>query len=274
MIDKTNQTMPNTAPRAQDRLDVNLLPAPLAAWEKSLDATIAAQTVRQVAHWLSSIPGQDPRRVAKAAAEPSLQDAILAFAQFCSQNQHLLAKPTPQTSPATAAPPVKSTPQTNQQPANQQQEDIVWIEMVPDLRIVEYNSLRKLCTHAPADLRKNALILRSVLHLFFNAKWSVPGEIQLSLAFQAGELICGLCEELEPAMRNTIMAQACKLLNSQPEFGAQFRAQSLTVPAGFDTAVCENPQGTRRGNSVEPLSFYIVRQHNNQPVRRALVRWV
>jgi len=146
---------------------------------------------------------------------------------------------------------------------------------VPLLGEGDYADLLALLVKAGLEgPRQPTWTLLALLRVYFEMDWSAAGDLLEEFAHRAGEMTCRLILTSPEAERNKLMAMGCRLLNSNARFAQSFECRALPARGGFDSNLCESPEGERGGSiTVMPLSFLVVRRQTGQPSRRARVRW-
>ncbi|MHC4718051.1 MAG: hypothetical protein ACYS5V_13850 [Planctomycetota bacterium] len=251
-------------------------------WEMTLDAATADAVAEQVRIFLEDLAAKGPAEAAKGKS-PQAADAIMAFALYCLND--LPARPSASSSPpparadpppATAADTAEATGRTRRSPAETMALiQRLWRERIRLVAEAPFADLLRLFVRASTKGRKQqAWTLQSLLRVYFEMDWSAAGDLLQELAYKAGGLICGLIMDQTDLDQNMLMQAGCELLNRNQQVAQQFECRALPAHSGYDVNTCEAPQGQRRpGQSVIPLSFYIVRRQNGQVCRRAQVNW-
>lgn len=260
----------------------SLLADALGRWEAALDAAAAEAIAEEVRLFLEDVAAKGPAEAARGKT-PQASDAIMAFALYCL-NEFRPGEAPPPPRPAPPAPAATSpsargdeSPSRSRRSAAETQALIerLWKERIRLLAEPPFGDLLPLFVRASTEgLKQQAWTLQALLRVYFEMDWSAAGDLLQELAYKAGGLICQLILDHPDANQTALMQAGCELLNRNPQFAQQYQCHTLPARSGYDVNSCEAPQGQRRpGQSVIPLSFYIVRRQSGQVCRRAQVNW-
>lgn len=257
-------------------------------WKATLDEAVHDEAARQVADFCrkqakASLEQLSPERADRKARETPARhhDAIVAFAQFFRYYVQVLRQQRHGSKTGgTAAPEGKARllgVQTPQVSAGEpdvsfaQRAAASWTRKVPKLAAAKYAALLKMLSTLPQE---EADRLQSFLHVYFTQDWGAAADIMLELAFQASRVVHECTRNLGRQGRERLLGLACGLINDNEQFAQHYECRQLSSQVGYDSRVCEPPEGQRSSSGdVEPQSFYVVRKTGQQTVRKARVRW-
>jgi hypothetical protein len=254
----------------------------LSDWEAMLGEAVAPAVREYVeeflrTQWRLAEQGAGPQEVAVSAGEApeEYRDAVVAFAMFFQQVARPVfaarrdARPSaPGGVRASASPPTGPVSAS----AGEQARDSL-ARTVRGLSDPAFDDLRAAIV-ADSDQSEDAWTLLALLQVYFGIDWRGANDFLLELAFRAGEIICRIARRQTRTDAARIHSLGCQLLNGSEQFRRQFECRALPVRCGFDSQYCEAPEGRRGGgNTVAPLSFYVVTGRTGQACRRARVQW-